>query len=190
MLRALLQLLLFTCITSGATAATLSGVSLPDSYVVDGRPLALNGIGVRTLTIFRIRTYVAALYLPQPSHDARQILASSSPKVILLRFVHSGSKAQVERQYRAGEEANCGTGGCAASDQADFERLVAAAPAVKPGDTSTYIFSAAGVSVFANNRLLGEFANQDLAYHLLAGFIGDHPPSQDLRRALLGLPAD
>jgi hypothetical protein len=110
--------------------------------------------------------------------------------VILLEFVRSGSKAQVEKQYRAGEEANCGTGGCDPADQADFERLVAAAPAVNPGDTSTYIFTAKGVRVFANDRLIGDFANRDLAYHLLAGFIGDHPPSQGLRRQLLGQRED
>jgi hypothetical protein len=147
----------------------LAGVTLPDSYTVDGQRLVLNGMGLRTLTIFNVKVYVAGLYLPRQSHDAQQILASPGPKVILLEFVRSGSKAQVEKQYRAGEEANCGTGGCDPADQADFERLVAAAPAVNPGDTSTYIFTAKGVRVFANDRLIGDFANRDLAYHLWPG---------------------
>ncbi|MDR3533259.1 MAG: chalcone isomerase family protein, partial [Rhodopila sp.] len=150
----------------------------------------LNGIGLRTLTIFNIKAYVAGLYLAQPSHDAQQILASPGPKVIVLQFLRAGSKERVERQYRAGEMVNCGEGGCDPSDQGDFERLVAAAPAVNVGDRSIYIFTPQGVRVYANDKLIGDFANRDLAYRLLAGFIGNHPPSQELRRQLLGLPAD
>jgi long-chain acyl-CoA synthetase len=190
MLRTLVPMLLCGWLASSAAAATLAGVTLPDTYTVDGQTLVLNGIGLRTLTIFRIRAYVAGLYLPRQSHDAQQILTSSDPKVILLKFVHGASKARVERQYRAGEEANCGDGGCASSDEAAFEHLVAVAPAVKPGDTSTYIFTPQGVRVLANDRLIDAFNNRDLAYRLLAGFIGPHPPSAELRRELLGLPAE
>ncbi len=186
--RTLLPAVVLAWLATTAHAAKLDGVTLPDTYTVDGQSLALNGIGLRTVTIFHVRIYVAGLYLAQPSHDPEQILASSSPKVILLHFVRSGSKAQVEKQYREGEENNCGKGGCAPSDKPDFERLVAAAPAVEPGDTSTFIFTAKGVRVLANNQLIADFANPDLAYHLLAGFIGSHPPSQALRSHLLGLP--
>jgi hypothetical protein len=188
MLRKLLPTLLCCWLASNAAAATLDGVILPDSYTVDGQPFVLNGLGLRTLTIFRIRAYVAGLYLPSPSHDARQILASREPKIILLEFIRAASKARVEEQYRAGERDNCGEGECARSDQSDFDRLVAAAPAVKPGDTSTYVFTTKGVRVFANNRMIGDFADLDLAYRLLSGFIGNHPPSAELRRGLLGLP--
>jgi chalcone isomerase-like protein len=186
--RTILPALIWCWLVSSSLAATVAGVSVPDSFPLDGQSLVLNGVGVRTLTIFNVRVYVAALYLPRQSHDAEQILASSGPKVVRLEFIRSGSKAQVEAQYRAGEEKNCGSGGCDPADQVDFERLVAAAPAVKPGDTSTYVFTRQGVRVLANDRLIGDFANRDLAYRLLAGFIGKQPPSQELRRRLLGLP--
>jgi hypothetical protein len=190
MRRSLLPALVWSWLASNAVAATLDGATLPDSYTVDGQSLVLNGIGLRTLTIFNIKAYVAGLYLPRPSHDAGQILGSPATRVILLKFIRAASKARVETQYRAGETANCGDGGCDPSDQGDFERLIAAAPAVNAGDTSTYVFTAKAVRVFANDRLIGDFANRDLAYRLLAGFIGDHPPSQELRRHLLGLPDD
>ncbi len=190
MIRTLALLLTCLWLPSSAMAATLAGATLPDSYVVDGQPLVLNGVGLRTLTIFRVKAYIAGLYLQRPSHDAQQILASPGPKVIVLKFLHSGSKEQIEKQFREGEERNCGDGSCAASDQADFERLIAAAPAVNVGDTSAYIFTAKRVRVMANNRLIGDFANPDLAYHLLAGFIGARPPSEDLRDRMLGLQAN
>lgn len=174
-------------LTSGAAAATLDGTTFPDTYTVDGQSLALNGLGLRTLTIFRVRIYVAGLYLAHPSHDAAAILNSPEPKVVRLQFIHSGSKAQVEHEYRQGEANNCGHGECAPSDEADFEKLVAAAPAVEPGDTSTYVFTAKGVKVFANKEMIADFADVDLARHLLWSFIGNHPPSEALRSALLGL---
>lgn len=186
MIRLLVSLLLTFCLGPPARAATIDGVSLPDTFPLAGQTLVLNGIGIRTLTIFSIRAYVAGLYLPRPSQDARAILASPGPKVVLMQFLHSATKAQVESQYREGESKNCGHGECASSDQADFERLVAATPGAAVGDTLTYIFTARGVRVLSNNRSIGDFANPDLALRLLAGFIGDSPPSQDLRDHLLG----
>jgi Chalcone isomerase-like len=190
MLRMLLPVLVACWLASGAVGATLAGASLPDTYTLNGQTLTLNGIGLRSLTIFNVHAYIAGLYLLKPSHDAQQILTSSEPRIIVLKFLRDASKARIERQYRAGEAQNCGQGGCAPADQVDFERLVAAAPAVSRGDTSTYVFTANGVRVFANNQQIGDFANKDLAYHLLAGFIGAHPPSQQLRSQLLGLPDD
>ncbi len=171
-----------------ARSASVGGVSLPDTYPVTGQTLVLNGIGIRTLTILSIRAYVAGLYLTQKSGDAGAIMASPGPKVILMQFLHSASKSQVEKQYRDGEARNCGHGECAPSDQPDFERLIAATPAANVGDTLTYFFTARGVRVLFNNRVIGDFANPDLSLRLLAGFIGDKPPSEDLKSHLLGKP--
>ena len=170
-----------------ARAATLDGVTFPDRYTAGGQSLVLNGLAVRTVTILNVKVYVVGLYLPQPSHDAAQIFASAGPKVIRLQYVHDGSKADVEKAYRNGEMRNCENGGCDPKDQGDFERLVAASPPVKVGDTTTYIITSTGMRVLANDRVLGDFTDKDLAYQMLAGFIGPHPPTQALRARLLGL---
>jgi long-chain acyl-CoA synthetase len=188
MKRSAMTVLLCLWLVSGARAATLEGVTMPDRFPVAGQSLALNGIGLRTLTVFRVRVYVAALYLTAPSHDAQAILASSEPKALVLQFLHTASKEQIERQYRAGEANNCGQGECAKSDEADFEKLVAATPPMEVGDTLIFEFTGAGVQVYAGQKLIGDFANKDLAFRLLSGFIGAHPPSDDLKRALLGMP--
>jgi hypothetical protein len=172
---------------SPARAATLEGVTLPDSTKVDGQSLVLNGIGLRTLTIFNVEIYVAGLYLAQPSHDTAAIEASKTSKVLVLHYLHSGSKAEVEKEYRAGEENNCGHGECPAQDGTDFEKLIALAPAVAPGDTTTYIIKATGFDVLANDKPLASFPNPDLGMRILDGFIGAHPPSQSLKNALLGI---
>lgn len=170
-------------------AATLEGVTFPDTYPAAGQTLVLNGMGIRTLTVFNVRAYAAGLYLLQKSGDAQAITASPGPKVILMQFLHAASKSQIEKQYREGEAKNCGHGECAPADEGDYERLIAATPAAAVGDTLTYVLSLRGARVLFNNRVIGEFANPDLARRLLGGFIGDAPPSEDLKRHLLGLDA-
>lgn len=167
-------------------AATIGGVTLPDTYPAAGQTLVLNGLGLRTLTVFNVKVYAAGLYLAQRSGDARAIMASPGPKVVLLQFLHAASKSDIEKQYREGERKNCSHGECAPADAADYERLIAATPAAAVGDTLTYVMTAKGVRVLSNSRLVGDFANPDLALRLLAGFIGDTPPSEDLKRHLLG----
>lgn len=170
-------------------AATLGGVTFPDTYPAAGQTLVLNGMGLRTLTVFNVKAYAAGLYLAQKSEDARAIMASPGPKVILMQFLHAASKSQIEKQYREGEVKNCGHGECDPADEADFERLIAATPAAAVGDTLTYVLSSRGVRALFNNRVIGEFANRDFGLRLLAGFIGNMPPSEDLKRHLLGLDA-
>ncbi len=191
MARAIGICLCLTLLTLGSApsgqAATIDGVTLPDMYPVGRQSLVLNGLGIRRVTILQVRAYVAGLYLPQRTHDATAILNSTGPKVLLLQFLHAASKAQIEAHYREGEERNCGHDQCDRADQADFERLVAATPAMAVGDTLTYVFDGGAVRALANNREIGAFRNPDLARHLLDGFIGATPPSPDLKARLLGL---
>ena len=148
--------------------------------------MVLNGAGLRTLTVFNVKVYAVGLYLPQKSGNAQAIMASPGAKVILMQFLHTATKAQIESHYREGETKNCGHGECAPSDAGDFEKLIANTPAAAVGDTLTYILSGRGVRVLFNNRVIGDFANPDLGLRLLAGFIGNTPPSEDLKRQLLG----
>jgi hypothetical protein len=48
---------------SAANAADLDGISMPDTRVVDGAQMQLNGIGHRTFSFLGIRIYIAGLYL-------------------------------------------------------------------------------------------------------------------------------
>ena len=57
---------------------------------------------------------------------------------------------------------------------------------MEPGDTYTYVITDRGVQLYANNKLAVDVANKDLGYRILAGFIGEHPPSLELKRELLG----
>jgi len=186
--RAVLCLLLLLPLYATSQAAVVAGVTVPDSFVVDGQTLRLNGAGVRQVPVLNIAIYVAALYLPVPNHDAGAIMAAPGVKVIVLHFLHDATKAQVEAQFRKGERINCGDGACSQADLPDFENLVMSSPAVAVGDTSTFIYEPNRVRVLANGRPIGDYSNADLSSQLLRGFIGPHPPTESLKRALLGLP--
>lgn len=184
----MLRLILLLCLlATGTRAATLSGYTLPDTYPSGGQALVLNGIGIRTLTIFNVRVYVAGLYVAQKSTDAKAILAAGTPKVVLMQFLHTASKADVEKQYREGESRNCGHGECPKQDEGDFEKLIAVTPGAAVGDTFTYICTGAGLRFLVNNKEVANFANPDLALRILLGFVGPTPPSEDLKQHLLGL---
>jgi hypothetical protein len=170
---------------SAAHAMTVDGVTFPDTLNAYGKTLHLNGMGIRTLTPLRIRAYAAGLYLEHPGSDPRAIEADPGTKVILIQYLHDGTKDQVEHAFRQGVLRTCGES-CPASDTADFERLANAFPPVKVGDFSTYVMTPANVRVTVNNQLLVDIPNGDLSRRVLDSFIGANPPSAELRSGLLG----
>ncbi len=170
-----------------ARAVVIDDATIPDTYSLDGRTLRLNGAGLRTYVV--IPGYVAALYLGAPSHDPAAIMASQQAKVVVVTFRHSASKQQVEDSYRKGERINCGNGQCDKAELPDFERLVAASTAMKPGDTAAYVYEPKRIRVLINGQVVGDYADGALSKQLLLGFLGDHPPTERLKAQLLGLAA-
>jgi hypothetical protein len=167
-----------------ASAATLDGVTLPDTRVLDGTTLRLNGMAARTYTVFRVTVYVAGLYLERPLSDAAAILASAAPKLIAIRYRRAVDEADVRRAWRALLEANCGSP-CAIAPPA-IERFIGLCQAVREGTEESYALTAAGVTLNADGRALGSAPGPDLARLVLATFIGPAPTSEAVRDGLLG----
>ncbi|HEY1965075.1 MAG TPA: chalcone isomerase family protein, partial [Acidobacteriaceae bacterium] len=69
---------------SDLRAATLAGVTLPDTAQVGGKTLVLNGLGLRTKMM--VKVYVAGLYLEQKSSDPNAIIKADAPKQIIMKF--------------------------------------------------------------------------------------------------------
>ncbi len=91
---AIVLTLLMTFVFTGlAVAAEFKGVTLPDSYSLEGQTLQLNGQGMRTKFFFSI--YVGALYTPSRVNSAAGVMDPDLPKVIRMHFVYdevSGEK--------------------------------------------------------------------------------------------------
>ena len=171
-----------------AQARTFAGVTMPDRMVVEGQTLQLNGMGVRSYTIFRVHGYVAGLYVPKPARDPGTILAAPGLKLVRIQFVHAAGLGRIQDEVSHSRAANCAAG-CPKADDAAFAQYFSTIRAVKPGDTSTYIYGPDGVRVLFDGKLLATISNPDFARRMLEGMIGAHPPTTALRDGLLGLSA-
>jgi hypothetical protein len=90
-----------------ARAADLEGVSMPDTRVMGGKQMLLNGIGLRTFSIFRVRIYVAGLYLEHRINDPVAILHSSDMKLLDIRFLRDVDAEDARKAWQDGFEKNC-----------------------------------------------------------------------------------
>jgi hypothetical protein len=167
-----------------ARAADLEGVSLADTRVVDGKQMLLNGIGLRTFSIFRVRIYVAGLYLEHRSNDPVAILHSSEMKLLDIRFLRDVDAENARKAWQDGFENNC-KAPCHL-DPDDVQRFLSAVPSVHRGDEATFLFSATGANLTLNGRPAGSIVNPHFANAMLATFIGPEPPTPRLKRELLG----
>lgn len=174
---------LLPAITS-ARAAELAGVTLPDTRIVEGTTLRLNGIGARTWSPLRVTVYVAGLYLEAPSRDPDAILNSRTRKAVEVAYRQSVPADDVRRAWAALFEANC-PAPCAVPPDA-IARFLALSSAIRAGNTDTYLLTPAGVTVQRDGATLGTIPGEPFARLLLATFIGPAPTSDALKRALLG----
>lgn len=170
----------------GVLAAELDGVTLPDTSRIGETPLRLNGIGMRTYSILRVRIYVAGLYLQQPTHDPEAILDSPEDKLLVFHFVHDVDAADARKSWQEGFADNC-LAPCRV-EPVDEARFLAAVPAFRVGDYSTLAFVSGRLTVAINGHVVGTIANPGFERAILLTLIGPKPPTEALKRGLLGQP--
>ncbi len=172
-------------VAAAPAARTLDGVTMPDTVTAAGETLRLNGLGLRRFTILRIHGYVAGLYVPRPAREAPTILAEPGTKLLRLQFLHAAGAGRVQDQLREQHASVCADG-CPKSDDDALAALLQTARAVRPGDVTTYVYGPHGLQVLFNDQSLAVIADSDFARRMLAGMIGAHPSSVELRDGLLG----
>lgn len=170
-----------------ALAGECAGVSVPDTVSVDGKPLVLNGMGLREATLFKIDVYVAALYVEHRSADAAALVSGEEIKQLRIRFVRKVSREDMLENMRRGFMAGAGDKWAALEER--FNELKAWMPALQSGDEFIITYRPnIGIDVQRGNLSLGPIAGKDYADATLRIWLGDHPPSAELKRGLLGGP--
>lgn len=167
-------------------AMTKAGVTMADTMQVAGRTLQLNGIGLRTFTVFHIRGYVGALYLVTRTTDAETALSEPGPKALIMQFARSASKQEVHDLYTQSSTQYCTHHTCSDADRSAFAQLLGTVQAVHPGDRTGFIVSDAGVEVLFNDARQAMIADPGFGRLVLDSDLGATPPSQQLRDGLLG----
>lgn len=180
----LLALTLALGLTPPADAASLAGVTMQDRVEADGQTLTLNGMALRKKLF--IKVYVAGLYLPQKTRDARQALAGDTPHRMVMHFLYGVSKDQMCDAWTEGLEAN--TPNASAEVKKSFRTLCNWMEPIDKGLklALTYL-PGQGTRVEVNGKVKGTLPGADVADAILATWIGPQPgPGEDFKEALLG----
>ena len=166
-----------------ARAGSLAGVTLPDSAVVGGKTLALNGLGLRTKLFIKI--YVGGLYVESKSADAAILLAADAPKKLVMHFLYAPSKGQMTDAFREGFEGNASA--YLAQHGAEVQRFLAAVDGVGKGEemSLTYV-PGIGTTLAIRGKDVVTVAGPDFMRAAFAIWLGPKPPTADLKNGLLG----
>ena len=163
-------------------AASLAGVTLPDTLQVGGTMLVLNGLGLRTK--FSVKVYVAGLYLEQKSSDAGAVIKADAPKRIVMQFLHNASKQQMTDAF--GDRFKDKTPDAEKTMKADIDQSLGALEPIKKGDQMvfTYVGARARPSINSTEKLT--IAGPAFGQVLYAVWLGPKPPNAYLTKGILG----
>lgn len=169
--------------TIALNAASLAGVSLPDSQQVAGKNLVLNGLGLRTKMM--VKVYVAGLYLEQKSSDPSAIMKSDTPKKIVMHFTHGASKSQMADAFNEGFSDN--SPDAMKTMKSDIARLNGALDNINSGDEMVFTYvPGTGTTLAINGKDKVTIAGQPFEEALLSVWLGPKPPTADLKTGMLG----
>src|SRR5215470_20272872 len=181
-LAALLVVSLVLSLGAAVLAGELSGATLPDTLKAGDKTVKLNGLGLRKKAVFKV--YVGGLYLESPSKDAGAILTADQAKAIRMHFLRDLTKAQLVEAFQEGFEANAKD---RAAQKAAFDRMMALVPDVKESSTLTLVYvPGKGTTLSAGSKELGLFEGKGFADAVFAIWLGPKPPSDDLKKGMLG----
>lgn len=173
--------LLALTLPTPAFAASLAGVTLPDTATVGGQTLALNGLGLREK--FYIDVYVGGLYLQHPTHDGGAAAAANEPKRIVMHFVYKVSKEQMSDSFKEGFAAS--PGATAEQVQQVFEAMP---ETITPGQEVVIDYvPGVGTSFVIAGKKAVTLPGEAFMKALFGIYLGAKPPTADLKRGMLGV---
>lgn len=185
------KLLVFAlCVwTSVSLAATVERIEFKDEQLVGTQKYVLNGTGLRIKKKLgmKFKVYVAALYLPAKSKDADEIIKGGAPKILELVFLREVDRETLQDAWKEGFAKNCKEDCEAAKGQ--FKAFHDLMVDVRDGSRLKMTFDRNGVSVDIKGTKTNSAVidGEPFRRALLAIFIGDHPPSPELKAGLLGI---
>jgi hypothetical protein len=180
--------LVLSLLIAFASAVEIEKVNFPGEMDVAGKKLVLNGFGKRVKKKFGMNfdVYVAGLYVPTKSGKASELIASDDVKVLRLVFLRSLDKSTLREAWEESYDKNCKFD-CEAS-KAGLKAFNDLMVDVKDKSEMRLEFGKDGVSIEMNGKekKSGKVAGEGFRKNLMSVFIGDEPPTEDLKKGLLG----
>jgi hypothetical protein len=175
---------------AAAQAAELEGVRLDERIHVDGQPLELNGMAVRTRYYFKV--YVAGLYLPRKATSAATAIDAEGAKRIVLVMLRDASAEQFCESVEHGLNANHSAAELA-SIRPQTEALFTKIRVIGVARLGTrivldYVPSKNGTTLAVDGIMRGTpMEGAEFFRALLRIWLGERPAQSDLKRLLLGV---
>jgi hypothetical protein len=163
------------------SAAEIEGVDFPDRVIMYEQPLVLNGVGVRTYFGFTI--YAAALYQPIKTTDENQILALDSVSVLKMLYLVDIDQTDVRHAWLKSIGESCNLP-CVKYNK-EIEKFLSQISQIKNKSAETYIFTKNKLEIQTQTHQT-IIDDTDFSKLILATFIGKYPPTDTLKRGLLG----
>ena len=170
-------------------AYTGGGVTLPDKMSVGGKPLMLNGAGLRTK--FVLTLYASGLYLGAKNTDANKIINANEPMAIRLKII-SGFITAEKMSAATKEGFHNSTGGKVAPLHAQIDQFMGVfKQKIMKGDEFDFIYApTVGTKIVKNNK--EQLVIKSLAFKkaLFGIWLSNKPAQGSLKKEMLGEKMD
>ncbi len=161
----------------------IADFTIPEKITIDKTNLILNGTGFRKVSVFNVKVWLSALYLEKNETSAKAIVDSATKKVIDLYPMYEVSAADSIKGWKLAFEQNCEPK-CEElkTEIADFLKKV---PDFKKNDRYRYIFTNLYAQSILNDKEIFSSKNPEFAKLLLRTWIGEKPPTVEVKKGLL-----
>lgn len=159
--------------------------AFPKTLALPDTTLQLQGAGLCEWGFLGIDLYHGALYVERPLTCAQDGLAADQTMAIHLDFVRGLSAAQLREAFSASTKINAGEE--LPKYAAPLEGLCSAMRDVGDGDGYTFVLrKGSGLQVLKNGVELANVQDEPFRVLFAKMYLGDKPPTDDLRAAMLG----
>jgi hypothetical protein len=168
------------------SAAEMEGVTFPDKVSVGEKELVLNGLGLRLATIFKVKAYVAALYLEEKSNSWPEIQKDSGNKKLVLHFLTSLKREKLQDSLEQAYRKNL--------NDEDFAKIRPAIAkmnryikSMKKGQSIEMVVEGEQATIFVRGKKAVTIEDAYFAKQFLIAYLGENPPNPEIKSGLLGL---
>ena len=180
---ALIPLLIVFVLASTVSAREIEGVDIPERMEDGPHILVLNGAGVRNILFLKF--YIAALYLPAATTDAKKIIDANQPMSIRLHMISDINQATMKRACYNGFLRATHDNTTPIDDRIDIFNHCFSDP-IKAGDIFDFKYDPqTGLQLYKFEDLRGTISGMDFKKALFGIWLCDNPTDDELRQALL-----
>jgi hypothetical protein len=179
------SLLLTATLSAPASALTVEGVDLPDTYSAMDTELKLNGAGTRSKWFMDL--YIGGLYVPETIDNGEAIINADEPQAITLHII-SGMITSDKMKSATMEGFENATGGDLSAIKDDVDAFLDVfSEEIQDGDVFDLVYlPGEGVRVLKNGEERSTIGDLEFKKALFGIWLSDEPAQKDLKEKMLG----